>query len=123
MRDGGRVRGEGGWLRVAFAAMENPLHAREVEMPRGKQPSISSTASPSYPLTSPFPFLLVFLVFSFLYLSCFSSSTSTFITFQAKKGHLSSKWGSPSLSPSKPSSGCEGVVDVSAGAHGNRTSL
>ena len=109
------MRGEGGWLRVAFAAMENPLHAREVEMPRGKQ---------SYPLTSPFPFLLVFLVFSFLYLSCFfPSSTSTFITFQAQKGHLPSRWGSPSLSPSKPSSGCEGVVDVSAGAHGNMTSL
>ena len=76
------MRGEGGWLRVAFAAMVKPLQAREVEVLRGKQRSISSTASSSYFPTSLFPFLLVFLVFSFLYLSCFFPSfTST--TFQS----------------------------------------
>jgi hypothetical protein len=67
-RDGGRVRGEGGWLRVAFAAMETPVHAREVEMPRGRQPSISSTASPSYFPTSTCRLLVLLLLVPFLLL-------------------------------------------------------
>lgn len=90
---------EGGRLRVVFAAMKTPLHAREVEMLRGMRPSTSSTASHLFPPTLFFLYLLAFLFFSSLFVSS-SSSTST--TFQVERGHPSTSCCPSSSIPATP---------------------